>query len=274
MLVSQLHPQLYNLSVLLHRLLRTFKHYINFTKFAHRRLLEPLPFTVKKHKSLLLRKLGEADMQLQINKITNLKLAVEKMNNILIMPGETFSFWKLVGLTTYKKGYKDGIVLVFDKFQSGLGGGLCQLANLIYWMALHSPLEITERHHHGYDVFPDLGRVIPFGTGATIFYNYVDLQIYNPTNIIFQLSFSFTEKEIKGQLLSSEIFPYTYKIFEKDHQYLHDSNENKYYRSNKIFRRVIDKVSGNTLQTELLYENYLKMSYIPEQENLILINNT
>lgn len=37
----------------------------------------------------------------------------------------------------------------------GVGGGLCQLANLLYWMSLHTPLEIAERHQHSFDPFPD-----------------------------------------------------------------------------------------------------------------------
>lgn len=44
-------------------------------------------------------------------------------------------------------------------------------------MALHTPLTVTERHRHGYDVFPDAERTIPFGSGATCFYNYGDLMI-------------------------------------------------------------------------------------------------
>ena len=45
------------------------------------------------------------------------------------------------------------------------GGGLCQLSNLIYWMTLHTPLTITERYRHSYDVFPDSNRTQPFGSG-------------------------------------------------------------------------------------------------------------
>ena len=73
------------------------------------------------------------------------------------------------------------------KVTVGVGGGLCPLANLIHWMGLHSPLQLTERHHHSFDPFPDEGRVLPFGSGASLFYNYVDLRFRNPTDQTLQL---------------------------------------------------------------------------------------
>ena len=50
-----------------------------------------------------------------------------------------------------------------------MGGGLCQLANLLYWMALHTPLAVVERHHHSFDPFPDENRTLPSGRAAVSF---------------------------------------------------------------------------------------------------------
>src|SRR5687768_17162941 len=71
--------------------------HLSGTKFAAKRSSKPLKFQWFWHQSILLRQLKDVDMQLQYNKIVNLKLAVEKLNGILIQPGETFSVWKLVG---------------------------------------------------------------------------------------------------------------------------------------------------------------------------------
>ena len=57
------------------------------------------------------------------------------------------------------------MVLFCEKYKMSLGGGLCQLSNLIYWMTLHTPLTITERYRHSYDVFPDSNRTQSFGSG-------------------------------------------------------------------------------------------------------------
>ncbi len=71
----------------------------------------------------------------------------------------------------------------------GLGGGMCQCANRIHWMALHSPLTVLERHRHdSLDLFPDFGRQVFFGVGASIAYHYLDYRLRNDADQPFQLS--------------------------------------------------------------------------------------
>lgn len=138
-------------------------------------------------------------MRLQENKVINLTLACKKLNGIILKPGETFSFWRLVGKPTKMKGFLKGMVLKNGSFSAGVGGGLCQLSNLIYWMTLHTPLTVTERWRHSHDVFPDANRTQPFGSGATIVYNYIDLQIKNSTPYEYQLNLRVGEKYLEGE---------------------------------------------------------------------------
>ena len=138
-------------------------------------------------------------MQLQYNKINNLKIATKQLNKIIIKPGETFSYWRLIGNPTKRKGYVDGMILHYGKVTTGIGGGLCQLSNLLYWMTLHTPLTVTERYRHSYDVFPDSNRTQPFGSGATCSYNYLDLQIKNETNNTYQLLVYLTDTHLVGE---------------------------------------------------------------------------
>lgn len=77
--------------------------------------------------------------------------------------------------------------------------GLCQLSNLIFWMTLHTPLEVIERHRHGYDVFLDSNRTQSFGSGATCFYPYGDLMIRNPTGEPFQLRLQVGEEYLERE---------------------------------------------------------------------------
>lgn len=106
----------------------------------------------------MLRRLKDVDMQYQYNKITNLRLAAARLDGVVLRPGETFSYWRLIGRPSRRKGYLDGIVLFCGTFRPGVGGGLCQMSNLIFWMTLHTPLTVVERYRHSYDVFPDCGR--------------------------------------------------------------------------------------------------------------------
>jgi vancomycin resistance protein VanW len=62
---------------------------------------------------------------------------------------------------------------------TAVGGGLCQLANLLVLLGIEAGMEILERHRHSLDLFPDADRTAPFGCGATVFYNYVDLRLRN-----------------------------------------------------------------------------------------------
>ena len=121
-------------------------------KFAKQYACFKLPYSCFTHRSILLRQLRDVDMKYQYNKITNLKIAVNRLNHIVLYPGETFSYWKLIGKPTYQKGYVDGMILFCGSFGTGVGGGLCQLSNLIFWMTLHTPLTIVERYRHSYDV--------------------------------------------------------------------------------------------------------------------------
>ncbi|MFZ5989911.1 MAG: VanW family protein [Bacillota bacterium] len=223
-----------------------------------------MPYRVKKHQSVLIKKLGESDMQLQYNKVTNLKIAIEKINGILIKPGETFSFCKLVGFPTKRRGYIEGMELSFGEARPGIGGGLCQITNLLHWLVIHSPLTVIERYHHSFDPFPDEGRVLPFGSGATIFYNYRDFQFTNNTPYTFQINLWLSKKCLDGELRIDKELDFAYHVFEKDHQFLKIGED--YYRKNEIWRNKIAKIgSGTILETELITKNFAKVKYIPDE---------
>jgi vancomycin resistance protein VanW len=190
-LLSQRHPLFYFLSVWSKRIKRQLAWYTDGKKYTRTTSTEKLPFRIKKHQSVLLKKLGENNEQLQINKVTNLKIAAAKINGTLVQPGQTFSFCKTVGRPTKSKGYLLGMELSFGEARAGIGGGICQISNLIHWLVIHSPLTVTERYHHSFDPFPDDGRVLPFGSGATVFYNYRDYQFTNNTPHTFQINLWF-----------------------------------------------------------------------------------
>lgn len=214
-----------------------------------------------KHHSLLLRPLKDVDMVLQHNKIKNLEIAIGHITNVVIRPGEIFSIWQMVGRPTSSKGYLDGLVLHNGKIDSGTGGGLCQLGNLLYWMVLHTPLTIKERWRHGYDVFPDVNRKIPFACGATLSYNYIDLQIQNTTNHTFQIKLHLDPKNLNGEILSDALLNTKYEIFETDHRIVQQW-WGGYTRHNKIWKKITHTQSNEEVQ-ELVSENNSIMMYNP-----------
>ncbi|WP_425456536.1 VanW family protein [Cohnella pontilimi] len=229
-----------------------------FTRFKDTRPLRHPAFT---HSTPLYRQLKDVDMWLQENKVTNLRLATEKLNGLVIRPGETFSYWVSIGKPTKAKGYKDRMVLFYGGFKAGVGGGLCQLSNLIYWMTLHTPLTVTERHRHSYDVFPDSNRTQPFGSGATCSYNYLDLQIRNDTERTYQLLVGLTDEELVGEWRTDAPQLESYEVFERDHR-MSQEHWGGYTRHNRIFRNVYN-VRGEWIREEYVTENHSLMMYSP-----------
>ncbi len=229
--------------------------------FAKQVKLTDLPYQYFEHQTLLRRKLKDVDMYLQENKIVNLKIAIQHLNGLIIKPNEIFSYWYLIGKPTSKKGYVDGMVLNNGGFHAATGGGLCQLSNLIFWLAIHTPLTIVERHRHGYDVFPDSNRTQPFGSGATCFYPHVDLMIKNETSDTFQLKLEVGDTHLHGSLRSSSEPQYKFDIVEKNHE-MRQEYWGGYTRHNEIYQEVYD-LEGNLLDEQLIVKNSAIMMYPP-----------
>ncbi|QWC23306.1 VanW family protein [Bacillus haikouensis] len=229
--------------------------------FAKTKEAELKQHVIHSHRTPLYRKLKDVDMWYQENKVKNLRIAVRELDKIIIKPGETFSYWKLLGNTTKRKGYVDGMVLYYGSFKPGLGGGLCQLSNLIYWMTLHTPLTVTERHRHSYDVFPDSNRRLPFGSGATCAYNYLDLKIKNTTTETFQLHVYLTDEALVGEWRAAAPALTRYEVYEKEHRISHEY-WGGYLRHNQIFRKVFNR-TGAQIDDEFITENHALMMYEP-----------
>ena len=153
---------------------------------------------------------------MQKNKVINLKIASKKIDGIIVNPGEEFSFWNLVGGVNKRKGYLEGLTISNSKLGKGIGGGLCQMANMIHWLVLHTPLQVTELHHHSDALFPDVKRRVPFGTGTSISYKAVDYRFKNVTQYPIQIRIWLDETMLYGEIRSNGYLKERYKIVEED----------------------------------------------------------
>ncbi len=257
-LFCELSPTCYRISLRKEYLLRDMHDRFSGEKFAQE--INTLPFSVivKSHTSSILRRLEGVDMELQRNKATNLRLACAKINGVIIQPGETFSFWRMVGEPGEKQGYREGLVISAGKLGKGIGGGLCQLANLIHWLILNSPLTVTELVHHSDALFPDSGRRVPFGTGTSVFYKNVDYRFKNTTDRPVQLLVWVDENELCGELRAEKAFPYIYRITEENQGYIEE--DGVFYRVSKVYRLTLDR-ERHVLRRELVLDNHSKVMY-------------
>lgn len=267
-LFCELGPTCYKISVFKERAKRHIKNRFNKNKLAVIKSEMELSNIVKGHTSIILRKLYNVDMQLQVNKKTNLEIASKRLSGLVIRPGEIFSFWYLVGEATRKYGYKEGLVITKNGFTSDIGGGLCQLANMIHYLVLNSPLEVVELHHHSDALFPDDRRRVPFGTGTSVFYNYLDYRFKNTTDQDVQLLLWVSNDMLCGELRSEKEFPYRYKLVEENHHFKKEGD--KYYRISQVYRIVIDRESNKEIRKELILDNHSEVMYdynlIPSSE--------
>ena len=254
--LSKKYPELKKPIIFLRRINRDLKNLSNIN-LKHKKTDTFFPCIIARHQSVLRRKLGDSNPKLQEQKIINLQQAVKKLNGVIIKPGDIFSLWQIIGKPNAKSGYVNGMLLANGKIVEGLGGGLCQMSNFLYWIFLHAPIETIERYHHSMDVFPDSGRTLPFGSGATILYNFIDLQMKNISPYPLQLKIWLTEHHLKGQILCSQIIKEKFHVFEKNHFFIKKGKQ--YFRYNEIHRET--KINGKIIKTETIATNFAPVLY-------------
>ena len=108
------------------------------------------------------------------NRTTNLILAAKKINGTVLMPGETFSYNKVVGARTIQAGYKEAPIYVSGRVEDGIGGGICQITTTLYNAVVYANLDIVERSNH---------QFVPSYAGpsrdATVVYGAIDFKFKN-----------------------------------------------------------------------------------------------
>lgn len=130
-------------------------------------------------------------------KINNLLRAINSIEQIQINPNEILSFWRVVGNPSKKNGFMESRSLVEGKIKNTIGGGLCQLSGLMYYISLSAKLDILERHNHSADIYTDETRFTPLGSDATVAYGYKDLKIRNNLNSPIRFNFTIEDQTIK-----------------------------------------------------------------------------
>ena len=256
-----INPTTYAISLQKEILKRHLKDLTGKDVFAKIHDSSPLPCLLSSHDSNLIKRAPGIDLTLQVNKARNIDLACQQLNGLIIHPGETFSFWRTVGNTTKRKGYLDGRVIEGGVLRPGIGGGLCNLANTIHLLVLHSPLTITEVHYHSDALAPDQGPHKPFATGTSVSYNHIDYRFRNDTDQDMQLLLWCQDERLYGELRAQKSIPVRYELIEEGHHFHLEGD--KYYRISKIYRETIDKESGKVLEKTLFRDNHSEVMYDP-----------
>ena len=113
-------------------------------------------------------------LQSNVNRTTNLRLAANKINGTVLLPGEEFSYNKTVGERTIAAGFKEAAIFSGGKVVDGLGGGICQISTTLYDAVVKANLEVTERRNHQF-----VTSYAPAGQDATVVWGSQDFKFKN-----------------------------------------------------------------------------------------------
>lgn len=197
------------------------------------------------------------------NRVTNLELASEKIDGTIILPGETFSYNKIVGERTIAKGYKEAAVYSGGKVVDGIGGGICQISSTLYNAVIYANLEITERSNHRF-----LTSYVTAGRDATVSWGTIDFCFKNTRSYPIKITSSVKngvvtteiygikeekEYEIVIESTVTEVIPYTVNYI-KDSSLAQGTEVIKQYGSNgaKSLTYKVVKYNGAVVSRELL----------------------
>jgi VanW like protein len=115
------------------------------------------------------------------NRVINIKLMAKKLNGVTVPDGSTFSFDQIMGDVGVDAGWAEGLVIVGDETDPGLGGGICQVSTTTFRAAFWAGVPIVERHDHAYPVPYYTQGGAPEGFDATVWSPTLDFKFRNDT---------------------------------------------------------------------------------------------
>lgn len=104
----------------------------------------------------------------------NLRIAAQKLDGYVLLPGETFDFNEVVGPRSEANGYRVAPVIAQGELVDGVGGGTCQIAGTLHGAAFFAGLDIVERKPHTRPSF-----YIKMGLDAAVAHPTITLKLKN-----------------------------------------------------------------------------------------------
>lgn len=138
---------------------------------------------------------------------SNVKLAGEKCNGTILLPGETFSYNEVVGQRTAEAGFQEAGAYLNGETIQELGGGVCQGSSTLYCAVLYSNLEVVDRRCHTY-----VSSYVPLGMDATVSWGGPDFVFKNNTDYPIKVVASYANSKITFQIYGTKVSEFTVKI--------------------------------------------------------------
>ena len=141
------------------------------------------------------------------NRINNVSIAASTINNLVLQPGDVFSFNGVVGKRTAEKGYKLAGAYVGGETVDQIGGGICQVSSTIYYCTLIAQLETVERSCHRFSV-----AYLPLGMDATVNWGTLDFKFRNSSEYPVRIIAYVEGKKLHVDLIGTKTDTNTVKL--------------------------------------------------------------
>ena len=180
------------------------------------------------------------------DRTTNLRLAANKINGTVLMPGEVFSYNGIVGERTISAGYKNAAIYQNGEVVDGLGGGICQISSTLYNAALFANLEMVELYNHQF-----VPSYVTAGRDATVVYGVKDFKFKNSRKYAIKITCSVSGGVAKFQIWGvKEPIEYDVSV------YANVSRTASYIKAT-TYRTL--KLNGETIKTEKIANSTYKV---------------
>ena len=182
-----------------------------------------------------------------VNRTTNLRLASNKINGHVLMPGETFSYNQVVGARTIAAGYKEAAVYENGEVVQGLGGGICQISTTLYNACLFANLEMVELHNHQF-----VPSYVSAGRDATVVYGVKDYKFKNSRKHAIKITCS-----VAGGTATFQIWGVKEETEYDVSVYANVNSRTSSYIKSSTYRTL--KLNGKTVKTENVINSTYKV---------------
>ena len=137
------------------------------------------------------------------NRNTNLKLACQAINGIVLYPGQEFSYNETLGKRTREKGYLPAASFMGEDTVDTVGGGICQVSSTLYYCTLLADLQVTYRAYHGFAV-----SYLPLGMDAMVSWGSYDYCFRNDSNYPIRIEAWVADGYVHIQLIGTDLRDY------------------------------------------------------------------
>ena len=194
------------------------------------------------------------------DRATNLRLACEALDGLVLYPGDTFSYNKTLGERTPEKGYRPAASYMNGETVQSYGGGICQPSSALYYVCLHADLEIVQRHCHSYP-----SSYVPLGMDATVDWSGPDFEFKNNTDYPIRIEAEADGGSVTVKLIGTDTKDYYVKM---EYEILSVSNPKTEYIEVEPGSGHKDGEVKTTAYTGYTVQTY-KLKYDKETNELI-----